>query len=51
VSIGDYCVVEAGAVVEDSVLLDGAVARRDVYVKGCMVGEDIVVTKGAVSRV
>ncbi|MFH1724914.1 MAG: NDP-sugar synthase [Elusimicrobiota bacterium] len=47
VSVGSGCTVEAGAALEDSVLLEGAVVRAGESRSGAVVGDGFVVTERA----
>ncbi len=46
VTLGDDVTVEAGAHVEDSILMDGARVEREASVEGCIVGPRAVVRAG-----
>jgi Nucleoside-diphosphate-sugar pyrophosphorylase involved in lipopolysaccharide biosynthesis/translation initiation factor 2B, gamma/epsilon subunits (eIF-2Bgamma/eIF-2Bepsilon) len=43
-AIGERCFVEAGAVIEDSILWDDATIRNDAILQGCVVAGSLVIS-------
>ncbi len=45
VSIGDGCVVEAGARVENSILWENTRVKKNCYVRNCIIGSDVIIDR------
>jgi mannose-1-phosphate guanylyltransferase len=45
VSIGEDCVIEAGARIENSILWDGVRVKKDCSVRNCIIGSDVIMDR------